>query len=147
MAEIRIPIDDLLPHRDRMRLVDEIIEADTRIAVTGAVVAETWPLVGEAGVSAIVIVELVAQSAGISNGLDRFRTNGPDADKKGWLVGIKEARFFRDAVPLGARIVTRAENRFAFEGYREIWGTARVGEEVIGEVVLQVVQAEADSAP
>ncbi|MEJ2099802.1 MAG: hypothetical protein P8X68_07475, partial [Desulfobacterales bacterium] len=62
---------------------------------------------------------------------------------KGWLVGIKYSRFFVDTLDLDARIITCAENQFEFEGYRPILGTSRIGSEVVGEVVLQVIQTEA----
>jgi len=58
-------------------------------------------------------------------------------------VGIKQARFFVDTLALNARIITRAENQFEYEGYRQILGTARIGSEMVGEVALQVIQTEA----
>lgn len=56
-------------------------------------------------------------------------------------MGIKTARFHIDHLPLGADIITEARNRFKFEGFREIEGVSRIGEEIVGEVTLQVVQA------
>ena len=137
-ADIRI--EDLLPQRDRMLLIDEIIEVDDEKAVTGATVTDRWPFFDANGVSPLVLIELVAQTAGVTNGWVRIKQRGKDSDKKGWLVGIKQSRFFVDAISLNQRIITRAENQFAYESYRHIAGIARIGPEIVGEVTLQLIQ-------
>jgi predicted hotdog family 3-hydroxylacyl-ACP dehydratase len=142
-----IDIDGLLPHRRPMRLVDEILEADETRAVTCSVVQSNWPLVSGGAVDAMIIVELVAQTSGISNGLERTRTHGAGADRKGWLVGIKTATFTRHRIPVHTPIVVRAENRFSFEGFREIQGRADIDGETVAEVILQVVQADTGMPP
>ena len=138
-----IKIEDLLPHRGRMLLIDEILEVDHNMAVTCATVTDNWPYFNGNGVNSLVLIEVVAQTAGINNGWVRIQKHGKDSEKKGWLVGIKQSRFFVDTLALNARIITRAENQFEFEGYRQILGTARIGSEVVGEVALQVIQTEA----
>ena len=82
---------------------------------------------------------------GISNGIERIRTHGEDADKKGWLVGIKHARFACRRIPVDTPITVRAENTFTFEGFREIRGSAHIDEKTVAEVILQVVQAEPET--
>jgi predicted hotdog family 3-hydroxylacyl-ACP dehydratase len=135
-------ITDLLPHRGRMLLIEEIVRIDENAAVSRAVVNEQWPLTGESGASPLLIVELVAQTSGLSNGLDRLIQEGEGTETKGWLVGIKKAVFFVEALALGAVVETRAENSFKFEGFREIKGEASIDGEVVGEVTLQVVRAD-----
>ena len=142
MTVSEIDIDGLLPHRRPMRLVDEVLEADETRAVTRCVVQANWPLVSGGSVDAMIIVELVAQTSGISNGLERVRTHGAGADRKGWLAGIKTARFTRHRIAMDTPIVVRAENAFSFEGFREIRGRADIDGETVAEVILQVVQAE-----
>jgi len=135
-------ISDLLPHRGRMLLIREILQVDTDTAVSRSIVSDQWPLFDGAGVSALLIIELVAQTSGLSNGLDRLIKEGPGTETKGWLVGIKKAELYVDTIDLGAVVVTRAKNSFKFEGFREIEGSATIGEKVVGEVTLQVVRAE-----
>jgi predicted hotdog family 3-hydroxylacyl-ACP dehydratase len=137
-------IEDLLPHSGRMLLIDEILEVDTETAVSKSRVSEKWPLFDGTTVSSLMIIELVAQTCGLSNGLNRIRTQGEGSIKKGFLVGIKTARFYVDALPLGAEIITEATNRFKFEAFREIEGKARIGSDIVGEVTLQVMQASAE---
>jgi predicted hotdog family 3-hydroxylacyl-ACP dehydratase len=143
MIPSTINIDNLLPHRQPMRLVGIVLEASETRAVTRSVIQTHWPLTREGAVEAIIIVELVAQTSGISNGLERIRTHGAGADRKGWLAGIKSAWFRLPRIPVGTTIEVTAENVFSFEGFREINGTARIGKETIAEVILQVVQADA----
>jgi predicted hotdog family 3-hydroxylacyl-ACP dehydratase len=139
-----LSIEELLPHRGRMKLVDEILRLDDEVAVTAATATRKWPLFNGRAISPLVLVELVAQTAGIKNGLDRIRTQGPDADKRGWLVGIKQARFAVDAIFPGDRIVTRAWNVYKLETYLNIEGEAMLDSEVIGWVSLQAIQAFAE---
>lgn len=142
MNRFDVKIEDLLPHRDRMLLIDEIFELDHDMAVTCATVTDRWPFFNGNGVDPLVLIEVVAQTAGINNGWVRIKKHGKDSEKKGWLVGIKQARFFVDTLALNDRIQTRTENQFEYEGYRQIMGTARIGSEVVGEVALQIIQAE-----
>jgi predicted hotdog family 3-hydroxylacyl-ACP dehydratase len=135
-------ISDLLPHRGRMLLVQEIVQVDRDAAISRAIVSDQWPLTGDEGASPLLIVELVAQTSGLSNGLDRLINEGQGTETKGWLVGIKKAEFYVDALALGAIVETRAENSFKFEGFREIEGSARIGDAMVGRVTLQVVRAQ-----
>ncbi len=134
-------VEKLIPHRGRMRLVDEILEVDEKGAVTTSIVAENWPLVENGAADCVVLVELVAQTAGISLGWKEHRNKGDDLEGTGWIVGVKEASFHCSELPLNSRIVTESEKVFQMELYSEIVGTARMGNEILAEVRLQVVQS------
>jgi predicted hotdog family 3-hydroxylacyl-ACP dehydratase len=142
MKRTDITVEDLLPHRDRMKLVDEIIEVNEKRAVTLATVTRKWPLFKDETVDSLVCIELVAQTAGISNCWDGIKKHGKHFVNRGWLVGIKEAVFYLDSIPVNARITTRSKNRFEFKGYIEIQGTAEIASQVIAEVRLQLMQSE-----
>jgi predicted hotdog family 3-hydroxylacyl-ACP dehydratase len=131
-----ITIEDLLPHRGRMMLIDE------RRAVAASVVADWWPIFDGRSVSPIVLIELIAQTAGLSNGLERIRRRGKESERKGWLVGIKRCLFSIDAVPLQTRIITSCENRFEYDSFREIVGTAEIGGDIVCKASLQVFQPD-----
>ena len=135
-----ISIEDLLPHRGRMLLIDEVLEVTDTTAVTCATVTDNWPLFDGQVVDSLILIELVAQTAGVNNGWVRIKQHGLDSEKKGWLVGIKHSRFLVESVAPNDRIITRAENQFEYEGYRQILGTARIDELLVGEVALQVIQ-------
>ena len=137
-----VSIEDLIPHRGRMKLIDDIVEVNEQRAVTRSVVTERWPLFDRGFVKAILLVELIAQTAGVNNGWERIKKRGPTSDKKGWLVGIKRADFFVDRIPLNTTIVASAENHFEYDSFREIRGDARIGKKIVAEVVLQVFQSD-----
>lgn len=137
-----IDIDDLLPHRDRMKLVDEVIDVNEQTAVTRSTVTENWPLFEEDYVNPIVLIELVAQTAGISLGWTEKKNNGINPEGKGWLVGIKEAAFYLERIPLNSQIITDSKKVFDFDNYKEIRGIARIKDEIVGKVTVQVVQSD-----
>ncbi|MEW6672157.1 MAG: hypothetical protein AB1427_10650 [Thermodesulfobacteriota bacterium] len=134
--------EDLLPHRDGMKLVDEIIEVNEKRAATFATVTRQWPFFKDECVDSLVCIELVAQTAGISNCWDGIKKHGENFINRGWLVGIKAAVFYLDAIPLDTRITTRSENQFEFKGYIEILGTVEIASKVVAEIRLQLMQSD-----
>jgi predicted hotdog family 3-hydroxylacyl-ACP dehydratase len=137
----KIPIKDLLPHRDRMLLIEQILEVDESVTVSSAVVSDRWPLVCAGSASPIVMVELAAQTAGINNSIKRLQTRGKEDGNMGWIAGVKSAVFHLDSLPVGATLVTRTRNSFAFEDFREVTGTITLNDTLAAEVTLQLVSA------
>lgn len=141
-AEIALPaLEELLPHRGAMLLLDRIITVSAERAVTEAVATPAWPGQEEGGAGALVLVELAAQTAGVCNGWERIQREGRDSNQMGWLVGIKSASFLVAVIPWGSRVVTTAENRFKYDKFREVFSTLRLGDEVCAEITLQLFQA------
>ena len=134
-------VESLIPHRNRMKLLDEIIAVDENMAVTMSTVTENWPMVEGGSVNCLVLVELVAQTAGVCLGWRERQETAEDLDGSGWIVGVKEAVFHCSALPLNSRIKTESKRVFQMEFYSEIEGTTRMGDEILGEVKLQVVQS------
>ena len=112
-----VQLEDILPHRDGMLLVGDVIELREDKAVSKSVVAAHWPMTDQRGAQVLVLVELAAQTAGINNGWQNRLRHGPDADTRGWIVGVKSARFDVDVLPLGAEIRVTSENSFEFDGF------------------------------
>ncbi len=139
-----LTIEDLLPHRGRMLLIDEVIHIEDDWAIAGVQVSDRWPLVEADAASPLMIIELVAQTSGIGNGLNLIKERGKEADKRGWIVGIKKASFYTSALPMGARIVVESKNRFKFDDFIEIEGSAKIDDKIIGEVTLQVMKADSN---
>jgi predicted hotdog family 3-hydroxylacyl-ACP dehydratase len=143
MTPSGINIEELIPHRDRMKLIDKVVEVDEETAVTESVVKENWPLVGEDSVSPLILIELVAQTAGACVGWKEAVKEGLDIEgRTGWLVGIKQALFYLDKIPLNARIRVNSKKDFSFENYYEILGIAKIDSQVVGEVKLQIVRPD-----
>lgn len=134
-------VESLLPHRGRMLLVDQILDLDDSQATTLSVARRSWPLCTDDQVNPLILIEVVAQTAGVHNGLLRIKTRGKAEVNRGWLVGIKKAVFHVSAIPAGARITTTSRNAFVFDNLREIFGQASIDGRVVAEVTLQVVEA------
>jgi predicted hotdog family 3-hydroxylacyl-ACP dehydratase len=134
-------IEDLIPHRERLKLIDTIVSVDQGFAVCRATVKESWPLLSGNGVCSILLVELAAQTAGVCIGWnEKMKTSKPQGEASGWLVGIKKARFHIDKIPLNICITIRSENRLVVENYKEIAATAHIGKLLIGDIILQILQ-------
>jgi predicted hotdog family 3-hydroxylacyl-ACP dehydratase len=142
-----VTVEDLLPHRGRMLLIDEVIHIEDDWAISGVQVSDRWPLAEADFVSPLMIIELVAQTSGLGNGLNLIKERGKGADKTGWIVGIKKANFYTDALPMGAKIVVESKNRFKFDDFIEIEGSAKIDDKAIGEVTLQVMKADPNQVP
>jgi predicted hotdog family 3-hydroxylacyl-ACP dehydratase len=137
-----IEAETLLPHRGPMLLISEIISITGQGAFTRAIVSEHWPLTDASGVDALVLIEIVAQTAGINNGWHLMQKEGPEVDHRGWIVGIKRSRLLVKKIPLGTVIETQSENTFEYDSLREIQGVVRIGGHVVAEVTLQLMKAE-----
>lgn len=135
-----ISLEDLLPHRDNMMLVNEVLEVDRLHALTICRVSKNWPMADEHGVCSLILVELAAQTAGVCNGWDRIQTKGLDSEKMGWLVGIKKADFFIDFLPIGGTVLSRAENLYNFGNLREVSCRQHMDDTLIGSMTLQLFQ-------
>jgi predicted hotdog family 3-hydroxylacyl-ACP dehydratase len=135
--------ETILPHRGRMLLIEEILELDDDGAATRSVVTERWPFFNGRDVNTIVLIELVAQTAGVHNGWIRDKLHGPAADKKGWIVGIRQARLMVNAIPLGTELITRAKNQMEFEGFRDIFGTVAMETQIVAEIAIQLLRSDA----
>ncbi len=136
-----LTLEDLLPHRDDMMFVEEVLEVDRTHALTLCHAKKTWPMADENGVHSLILVELAAQTAGVCNGWDRIQTLGPDSEKMGWLVGIKKAEIFIDYLCFGDAVTTRAENTYNFENLREVSCELRMDDTLIAKIILQLFQA------
>jgi predicted hotdog family 3-hydroxylacyl-ACP dehydratase len=133
--------ETLLPHRGRMLLVGRILALDDEQATTLSVARRNWPLCKEGFISPLILVELVAQTAGVHNGLKRLTTRGETSETRGWLVGVKKAVFHVDDIAVGEPVTTTVRNAFVFDNLREITGTVSINGRLAAEVILQVVEA------
>jgi len=133
-----IHIESLIPHRSRMKLVEKIIHVDHDMAISEAMVHDSWPLWKDSAVSAIILIELVAQTAGICIGWKEKMNHNSEFGGRGWIVGVKHAVFHMDEIPVNTKIITRSEIDYTRHNYAVFSGTASVDSVTAGEIVLQV---------
>ena len=143
MNQAFIPIEDYIAHRDRMKLLDAVVAVDAQKAVARSVTTAAWPLFEGSAILPIVIVELVAQTAGINIRWEEMQESGRgEKAGGGLLVGIKEAVFHVSRIPVDAIVITSAERRHAHMNYAEYHGFSQIGEEILGEVTIQVFRTD-----
>ena len=129
-------IDDLIPHRGRMKLIGSIVEVSNDSAVTSAVVADTWPLCDGVSVNPVVLIEVAAQTAGVLSCWKKGERRS--AFIAGMLTGIKSAEFFVDLLPLHAELITTATTMYSLDDYEAIEATVMLGEQCLCKVQLQI---------
>ena len=140
-----VSVEEFIPHRGRMKLIDEIVSVDEKTAVTESIVKQDWPLFEDNAVSPLTLIELAAQTAGVCIGWKEAIMKGKDTEgRSGWLVGIKQALFYLDRIPINSRIRVRSEKSYSLDNYLEVIGVAKIGPKVIGEVKLQIVHPDLD---
>ena len=140
MADLNI--EDIIPHRDRMSLLGEIIDITPESAVTTATVERDWPLCDGQSVSPVILIEVVAQSAAAVEGWKRKKAG--KSGGKGWLVGIKSARFNVPAIAVGNKLVTSVDSAYSFDNYGVVEGTVKCGDEILAVIVLQALRMNDD---
>jgi predicted hotdog family 3-hydroxylacyl-ACP dehydratase len=131
-----------LIQRDRMKLIDAIVDVDTKKAVARSVVSGLWPLQTSRGVSPLVIIELVAQTAGIQIRWDELEKNFKSPMGGGFIVGVRDAEFFCDTIALGSAVETCAEKIASYMNYAEFQGKTFVDGQVLGQAVIQVLRTD-----
>ncbi len=142
MSILNIDIESLIPHRDRIRMISEVLEITPESAVAGAVVNSHWPSCDGNAVSPIVLIEVVAQTGAVIDGYKR-KMQGK-AGGKGWLVGVKDARFNVAEIFVGTHLVASVGNSYSFDNYSVIKGTVTAGIEILAEIVLQALRMNED---
>lgn len=133
-----IDIEALIPHREPIKVITEVIEIEDNGGSAAAVVNERWPLYDSGSVSSLVLIEAIAQTSALVEGHKRMREGMTGV--RGWLVGIKSAEFMRDRIAVNTRITVRVDSLYSFDQYGVIEGVVKSGEEVLATAVLQAMR-------
>jgi predicted hotdog family 3-hydroxylacyl-ACP dehydratase len=134
-------IEDLVPHRGRMRLVD-VFEGHDEAGdgITHSVAKETWPLCRGNCVNPHVMIELVAQATAAMAGWNDSRKGKRVGF--GYIVGIKSAWLSADPIPVGALLTMKTRNILTQDNYGVFSGSVHRDARFLSEVVLQVFRPE-----
>jgi predicted hotdog family 3-hydroxylacyl-ACP dehydratase len=134
-------IEEVVPHRDLMRLVDEFVGHDEmKRGITRTVARETWPLCDGVHVSSSVMIELVAQATAAMTGWEDAK-KGKHVDF-GYIVGIKQAWLSGDSIPVGTPLTITTRKVLTLDNFGVFSGEVIHDNRVWGEVVLQVFRPE-----
>lgn len=142
MALQEYALDQLIPHRNGMRLIDRLLSVNPREAITVATPSENWPLRQLNHISSLVAVEISAQTAGILVGSQARQIKGASLCGKGWLVGIKKAAFHQDRFDIGTTLRIHARSGFSYQNFHEIETEVFVDETPAANTMLQIFWIE-----
>ena len=141
MNNLHLDIEKLIPHRGRMKLIDNVLDINADTAATSSLVSDQWPLFNGSSVDPIILIELVAQTAWVhiswKNGDDKR------VGSIGWLVGIKSADFFLYRIPLFTLLITTVNNLHCGENYHVLEGNVTSGGDILGRIQIQVFRSAA----
>ena len=138
-----INIEDLIPHREPIRIISEVIEIADNFAITSAVVKSSWPLFDGLEVNSLVLIEAIAQTAALIEGHKKQKQGKPGV--KGWLVGIKSAEFKQAKIPVNTRLVVSVKSMYSFDNYGVIEGTVKSENDLLVVAVLQALRMDDDN--
>ncbi|MDD5722860.1 MAG: hypothetical protein PHY29_03870 [Syntrophales bacterium] len=138
-------IEELIPHRGRMKLIDEVLDIDDDKAVTRARVSDQWPLCRDLFVDPIVLIEVVAQTSAVY--ISGKTEGGRSAtDRRGWMVGVKNADFFCDRIPVDTILRTTVRSLYHIDQYNVIAGEVQAGDDMLCRVEIQVLRESEETA-
>lgn len=131
-------VKTLIPHRDRMQLIDEIVDITSEKVVTQTAVSEKWPLFRQESVDCLIIIEIVAQTAAA---LFSWKTGTrEDGSGSGLLEGIKNADFYADRIPVHTLLTTTVKPLYSIENYTVLEGTVQTKARTLGHVEIGVLR-------
>jgi predicted hotdog family 3-hydroxylacyl-ACP dehydratase len=143
MAMLNIDIESLIPHREPIKIISEVLEVKEDSAITTAIVNPSWPLFDGDAVDSLVLIEAIAQTAAIIEGYKRSKQG--KAGVKGWLVGIKNAEFNVAKIPVDTQLTVFVNSKYSFDNYGVVQGIIKTGEDILATIVLQVLRLNEDS--
>ncbi|MGA2526533.1 MAG: hypothetical protein ABSF79_07950 [Smithellaceae bacterium] len=138
-----IDIESLIPHREPIKIISEVIEIKEDYAITTAIVNPNWPLFDGNAVDSLVLIEAIAQTAAIVEGYKRSKQG--KAGVKGWLVGVKNAEFNVAKIPIDTQLTIFVNSKYSFDNYGVVQGTIKSGEDILATIVLQALRLNEDS--
>ncbi len=138
-----VNIEKYLPHRGRMKFVDNIFSHDKNSDnLIGATVKADWPLqTQDKGVSPIILIELAAQATAVMMGLEE-ELNDQRQSNLGYIVGIKEAVLAREYIQIGSELIIMVQKKLWQDNYGIFNGSVSGKDRLYGEVQLQVFRPD-----
>jgi predicted hotdog family 3-hydroxylacyl-ACP dehydratase len=140
---LNIDIDSVTPHRGKIKIISGIVEIQETSAVSAAVVNPNWPLYDADAVDSLVLIEAIAQTAAIVEGYKRSQRG--ESGVKGWLVGIKNAEFNVEKIPVNTHLMIMLESKYSFDNYGVVEGTVKAGEKILATATLQAMRLNEDN--
>ncbi len=134
------PVDEVLPHRGTMRLVDEIVAcSDEAVAVLATVDPSAWYADADGAMPSWIGIELMAQAIAAHVGLLAMRAGG--RARPGVLLGASRYEAHDASFECGARLRIEATELLKSEqGHGAYECTIAAGDRCLAQAVVKVYQ-------
>ena len=96
------PVETLLPHQPPMRFVTSLVAESAEGLTCSARIPARCALVAQGTAPAVAAIEAAAQTAALWEATRRRREGGAAAPRLGYLVGLRDVRFFAQRIPAEA---------------------------------------------
>lgn len=140
-------VKSLIPHRDRMQLIDEVVDITSEKAVTQTAVSEKWPLFRQGSVDSLVIIEIVAQTAAALFSWKTATCEGGSGTGTGLLAEIKNADFYAGRIPVHTLLTTSVKPLYSLDNYTVLEGIVQTKARTLGHVEIGVLGADPFCGP
>ena len=133
------PVNDLVPHRPPMSLLDEVLSCSEQVVRCAVTIRTDDLFVEEGSVDAVLALEYMAQCAAVYGGLQR-RAEGLPV-KVGFLVGCPQMTLSRARFDVGTRLIVESTVVWTTEEGMAIFDTRVLdGDDEVAAAKLYVYQ-------
>lgn len=131
-----LPVNEFIPQKGSMRVIDSLLSVGERSVVVESVVNENMLFVDEDGaLDEVVFMEMIAQAIAAMNGF--MMRNNPDADLGGFLLGAKKLKIQSKAY-VGDCLKISVYKEAKYGDFGILKGTIFKGDQIIAEGEIKV---------
>ena len=138
------PLEDLLPHRAPMILLDRVEDDAAESITCGVTLRDESTFVENGSVPAVVATEYMAQCVATFAGLKASRQGGEV--RVGYVIGARLIEFAVDAFHVGENLVVEAHRVWGDDILGTFECTVSCGGRRMASAILTVYQGDIDSA-
>jgi len=128
-----------------MRMVERVVEIELGRGLVEARVRDSWPTCVDGAISAVAVVDLVAQSAAAYASWERQGEERPGG--QGFIVGLRKASWSAPRVPVGAVLRTEVRKELFMDTYATFTAVVTGPDGFVAEVELQTYRKEDPGPP
>ena len=130
--------EELMPHSDRMRVIDELVTVSEDFAETSVTIKQDSPFLRADGtLEECVFIEMIAQSIAARSGFDL--NEDKLKNQKGYLLGIKKMKF-EGFAKAGDSLRVKVSKSGQYGDFSIIEGQVFKGDQVLAYGEIKVVQ-------
>lgn len=133
-------LEDFIPHRGAMRLVDRLGQVDDDQAEVFSRVRADWPLVEDGQADPLVLIEVVAQAAASLAGYRK--RNEERLGGRGWLVGVRRTELSTADLPVGTELTVHIRVDYQLKDYAVFQGQVQAEGRKLAEVEVQTFKPD-----